>query len=169
LRAVAHGWRQEALAKNAQEVAELGKELYGRIAKLGEHWMSVGDRLGKAVDAYNSATATLETRVLVSARRFRELKAAAEGVEIEMPGQIERVPRQVQGVEMVAANDAGSDGREAKSEKRRARSEEREAKSEKRRGDVSERRIDISDDLVLRRVRTAYRRQRPLPVAACAL
>lgn len=106
LRAVAYGWRQEALAKNAQEVADLGKELYGRIAKLGEHWISVGDRLGKAVDAYNSATSTLETRVLVSARRFRDLKAAPEGVEVEVPAQVERVPRQVQGVEMVAANES---------------------------------------------------------------
>jgi DNA recombination protein RmuC len=105
LRAVAYGWRQEALAKNAQEVAELGKELYERIAKLGEHCISVGERLGKAVDAYNSAMATLETRVLVSARSFRDLKAAAEGVEVEVPAQVERVPRQVQGVEMVAANE----------------------------------------------------------------
>jgi DNA recombination protein RmuC len=108
LRTVAYGWRQEALAKNAQEVADLGKELYGRISKLGEHWVSLGDRLGKAVDAYNCATSTLETRVLVSARRFRELKAAGEGVEIEMPAQIERVPRQVQGLELLAANDVVS-------------------------------------------------------------
>src|SRR5206468_12218875 len=53
LRAVAYGWRQEALAKNAQEVADLGWLLYERIAKLGEHWANVGDKLGKAVDAYN--------------------------------------------------------------------------------------------------------------------
>jgi DNA recombination protein RmuC len=82
--------------------------LYGRISKLGEHWVSLGDRLGKAVDAYNCAKSTLETRVLVSARRFRELKAAGEGVEIEMPAQIERVPRQVQGLELLAANDVVS-------------------------------------------------------------
>jgi DNA recombination protein RmuC len=108
LRAVAYGWRQEALAKNAQEVADLGKELYARIAKLGEHWISVGDRLGKAVDAYNSATTTLETRVLVSARRFRDLKSASDCVEIEAPAPIDRVPRQIQGVDLLAANE--SDG-----------------------------------------------------------
>jgi DNA recombination protein RmuC len=108
LRAVAYGWRQEALAKNAQEVADLGKELYARIAKLGEHWINLGDRLGKAVDAYNSATSTLETRVLVSARRLRDLKAA-EGVEIDVPAQVERLPRQVQAVEMVAANETVRD------------------------------------------------------------
>jgi len=107
LRAVACGWQQEALAKNAQEVGDLGRELFGRIAKLGEHWINVGDRLGKAVDAYNCATSTLETRVMVSARRFRDLKAAPESVEIEALVPIERVPRQLQAVELVAANDGG--------------------------------------------------------------
>jgi DNA recombination protein RmuC len=103
LRAVAYGWRQEALAKNAQEVADLGKRLYERIAKLGEHWVNVGDRLGKAVDAYNSATTTLETRVLVSARRFQELGAGTEGVEVEAVAAIERVPRRLQAGELLAA------------------------------------------------------------------
>ncbi|WP_205617524.1 DNA recombination protein RmuC [Pelomicrobium methylotrophicum] len=93
LRAVAYGWRQEALARNAQEVADLGRQLYERIAKLADHWANVGDKLGKAVDAYNSATSTLETRVLVSARRLRDLKAAPEGVEIEAIEPVELTPR----------------------------------------------------------------------------
>lgn len=109
LRAVAYGWKQEALAKNAQEVADLGKELFARIAKLGEHWIQLGDRLGRAVEAYNSATGTLESRVLVSARRFRDLKAAPEGAAIEPATPIERMPRQVQAVELLAANDSESD------------------------------------------------------------
>ncbi len=96
LRAVAYGWRQEALAKNAQEVADLGRQLYERIAKLGEHWANVGDKLGKAVDAYNSATATLESRVLVSARRLRDLKAAPEDTEIEAIEPVERTTRALQ-------------------------------------------------------------------------
>jgi len=98
LRAVAYGWRQEALARNAEEIAELGKQLYERVAKLGEHWANVGDKLGKAVDAYNSnsATSTLESRVLVSARRLRELKAGAEDVEIEVIEPVERAARGVQ-------------------------------------------------------------------------
>jgi DNA recombination protein RmuC len=96
LRAVAYGWRQEALARNAQEVADLGRQLYERITKLAEHWSNVGDRLGKAVDAYNSATATLETRVLVTARRLRDLKAAPEGVEIEAIEPVERTARALQ-------------------------------------------------------------------------
>jgi DNA recombination protein RmuC len=102
LRAVAYGWRQEALAKNAQEVAELGKELYARLAKLGEHWTRLGDRLGSVVEAYNSATGALESRVLVSARRFRDLKAAGEGVEMDVLAPVERVPRRVGAVEFVS-------------------------------------------------------------------
>lgn len=102
LRAVAYGWRQEALAKNAQEVAELGKELYARLAKLGEHWARLGERLGSAVEAYNSATGALESRVLVSARRFRDLKAAGEGVEMGVLAPVERVPRRVGAVEFVS-------------------------------------------------------------------
>lgn len=101
LRAVAYGWRQEALARNAQEVADLGRQLYERIAKLGEHWATVGDRLGKAVDAYNAATGTLESRVLVSARKLRELKAAPEDLEIDALEQIDRTPRALQAVEIV--------------------------------------------------------------------
>lgn len=122
LRAVSYGWRQEALAKNAQEVADLGKQLYERVAKLSEHWSSVGDRLGKAVDAYNSATATLESRVLVSARRFLDLKAAPVDVEVVPVEPLERVPRRLQAAELLAptpatavasettANAAGSTG-----------------------------------------------------------
>jgi len=103
--AVAYGRRQEALARNAQEVADLGRQLYERIAKLGEHWASVGDKLGKAVDAYNSATSTLESRVLVSARRLRELKAGAEGMEIEVIGPVERA---VQAVALSAVPSEGN-------------------------------------------------------------
>jgi len=105
LRAVAYGWRQEALARNAQEVADLGRQLYERIAKLGEHWATVGDRLGKAVDAYNAATGTLESRVLVSARRLRELKAAPEDLEIDALEQIDRAPRVLQAAELASRVD----------------------------------------------------------------
>ena len=102
LRAVAYGWRQEALAKNAQEVADLGRQLYERIAKLGEHWANVGDKLGRAVDAYNSASSTLESRVLVSARRLRDLKAAPEDAEIETLEPLDRTPRVLQAAELAA-------------------------------------------------------------------
>lgn len=96
LRAVAYGWRQESLAKNAQEVTDLGRELYERIASLAGHWSDVGGRLDKAVEAYNKSVGTFESRVLVSARRMRDLKAAPEDLEIEPIEPIERAIRPVQ-------------------------------------------------------------------------
>jgi DNA recombination protein RmuC len=109
LRAVAYGWRQEALARNAQEVAALGRQLYERIATLAGHWGEVGDRLSKAVEAYNRSVATLESRVLVSARRFSELQAAPEGVAIDTPDQIDHSTRAMQAPELAAtvARDEG--------------------------------------------------------------
>jgi DNA recombination protein RmuC len=102
LRAVAYGWRQEALAQNAQEVADLGKQLYERIAKLADHWSDVGSRLNKAVEAYNSASATLETRVLVSARRFQELSAAPQDVSIVNIELVDHSARALQAPELTA-------------------------------------------------------------------
>jgi DNA recombination protein RmuC len=96
LRAVSYGWRQEALAKNAQQVAELGKQLYERIATMADHWDTVGDRLNMAVKSYNEAVASLETRVLVSARRLRELKAGADDVEIPVIEPIDLAARKLQ-------------------------------------------------------------------------
>jgi DNA recombination protein RmuC len=105
LRAVAYGWRQEALAANAQEVAALGKQLYERIATLVSHWNDVGARLDRAVEAYNASVATLESRVLVSARRLRDLKAAPEGVELEPIEPVERTARALQVVELAPSTD----------------------------------------------------------------
>ena len=96
LRAVHYGWRQEKLAQNAEEVAKLGKELYDRIRTLSGHWSEVGDRLGKAVEAYNRSTSTLESRVIVSTRRFKDLKVGACDSEIVPLKQIEVIPRIVQ-------------------------------------------------------------------------
>ena len=81
------------LSTNLQEVAELSKQLYERIVNLAGHWTDVGNRLDKAVEAYNKSVATLESRVLVSARKLRELKAAPEDVEIDLIGPIEKMVR----------------------------------------------------------------------------
>ncbi|HNZ38243.1 MAG TPA: DNA recombination protein RmuC, partial [Candidatus Latescibacteria bacterium] len=94
LRAVSYGWRQEDIAKSAEEIAALGKELYDRIANMADHLDRLGDRLKSAVDSYNKAIGSFETRVLVSARRFKELKAAA-GNEIKEIPQLDIVPRTV--------------------------------------------------------------------------
>ena len=109
LRAVAYGWRQEALAKNAQQVAALGRQLYERIAGLAGHWTDLGDRLRQAVDAYNKSVTTLESRVLVSARRLRDLGAGSETVDIEEMPQVERVPRGMQAAELALARPQGED------------------------------------------------------------
>ena len=99
LRAVAYGWKQEALAENAQRISELGKELYERLAGVADHWSDLGRHLGNVVGAYNKAVASLESRVLVTARRFRDLKAAPEGKEIKDLSPVESAPRQLQAPE----------------------------------------------------------------------
>jgi DNA recombination protein RmuC len=76
LRAVAYGWRQEQIAKSAQQVSDLGSQLYERVRTFLGHLVDVGKRLDSTADAYNKAVGSLESRVLPSARRFRELGAA---------------------------------------------------------------------------------------------
>lgn len=93
LRAVAYGWKQESLSRHAEQVSELGHELYKRIIDMSDHWMRMGRSLASSVDAYNKATGSLETRVLVTARKFKEMGAASSSLEIEEMEMIEKTPR----------------------------------------------------------------------------
>jgi DNA recombination protein RmuC len=87
LRAIALTWKQESLSKNAREISQLGEELNDRIAIFCDHWNRVGKNLNAAVEAFNQSGASLESRVLVSARKLKEIgqiqKEVPEAIQIE--------------------------------------------------------------------------------------
>jgi DNA recombination protein RmuC len=92
-RTVAYGWRQEQSAKNAQEIAELGRDLFRRMAVMVDHMGKVGDSIGRSVKTYNEMIGSVESRVLPQARKFKELGAGDAGIDIVSPAQIEAAPR----------------------------------------------------------------------------
>ena len=114
LRAVAYGWRQEVLAENAQRISALGREMYERVVILADHFDGVRKGLDAAIQAYNRAAGSLESRLLVSARRFQDLGAGGDA-EVGPVEMIDRAPRQLTlgGVEedadAVPAGDEASD------------------------------------------------------------
>ena len=99
LRAISYGWRQEKIAKSAQEISNLGKTLYERIKKLVEHFCDIKKGLDKTVDSYNKAVGSFENRVLISARKFKEL-GVSSSEEIEVIEPIDKVTRDVRLLEI---------------------------------------------------------------------
>jgi DNA recombination protein RmuC len=101
LRAVAYGWSQEQIAQNYQAIGKLGRDLYDRIRTLAENFGRVGASLDSAVENYNKAVGTLEGRVLVSARKFKELQPGTDR-EIEFLEAVEKKSRVIQASELAA-------------------------------------------------------------------
>lgn len=104
LRAVAYGWRQEAIAENARKISELGAELYKRITAMADHFSSLGKALDNAVRHYNNAIGSLESRVLVTARKFAELKSSPDEIQIEPLNQVDSLPRKIQTPDLLIDN-----------------------------------------------------------------
>lgn len=102
-KAVAYGWRAEEQARNAEDVAKLGKELYKRLSVMGGHAASVGKALDAAVSRYNQFVGSLESQVMVSARRFEDLKVDHEGKELPELNAVEQSPRALSRPELLNA------------------------------------------------------------------
>ena len=94
LKAAAYGWRQESVSKNAEAIADLGRQLYDRIANFAEHLDKVGRGLESASKSYNSAVGSFETTLLPGARKFNELGAKGTK-ELPAPSAVETAPREV--------------------------------------------------------------------------
>jgi DNA recombination protein RmuC len=94
LYAVAHGWRERDFTENAERIREVGKELYERVVNMHGHVAKLGRELGGAVSAYNSAVGSLESRVLVSARKFRDLQQSPSR-EMEVLDTVDAAPRKL--------------------------------------------------------------------------
>lgn len=112
VKAIAYGWRQEKLNDNAREIAKLGKELYGRLATMCGHMDRMGSNLQSAVSNYNAFVGSLESRVLPSARRFRDLEVEDSGQEISEMRPVELMPRKIQAEPETALLEASPDPQE---------------------------------------------------------
>lgn len=96
LRAVAYGWRQEALAENAEQIRVVGEDLYERLSTFADHLGRLGSSLNNSVVSYNKAVGSFDSRVLPGARKFKDM-GIQEKKELPEPDQVERLPRSIQG------------------------------------------------------------------------
>ncbi len=92
LKAVSYGWRQEQMAANAQEVSKLGKDLYDRLRTFTNYFADIGRGLDRALESYNKGVGSLEARVLVTARKFKE-RGALAGNDIDVLEPIDKSTR----------------------------------------------------------------------------
>jgi DNA recombination protein RmuC len=105
LKAVASGWQQQALAWNAEEIQNLGRELYDRLATMVEHLEAVGRNIKQAADGYDRFVGSLEQKVLPSARRFRDLGVSSTK-QLDTPDQLSLTLRKVRKEELTGSTAA---------------------------------------------------------------
>ena len=101
LRTVAFTWQQDALSQSARELLDLGRELYARLGTLGGHTAKLGRSLQSSVEAYNAMVGALESRVLVTARRMRELEVVTDALDVLEP--VRTGPRPLTAQELIDA------------------------------------------------------------------
>ncbi len=106
LRSVAFGWRQESLARDARDIAALGREVYDRLSTMGGHMAALGRSLKSAVDSYNKGIGSLETRVLVTARKLAAYQMT--DVDLTAAAQVDVTPRHLEAPELVDSAAAAS-------------------------------------------------------------
>ena len=107
LRAIALGWGEERVADDARRIGKLGSELYERLGKMTDHLCRLGRQLDGVVGTYNETVGSFESRVLVSARRFREHGIESDR-ELPAPSSLERSARAPQTVELPASGDVAA-------------------------------------------------------------
>jgi DNA recombination protein RmuC len=116
LRAVAYGWQQEALSRDARQIGDLGRRLYESVGRLADRFDRLGSRLRASIDAYNDAVGALEGGVLTKARRFKDFHLGGDD-DLDALEPIHRIPRILQAPELTAGlrsgHAAGSNGLEA--------------------------------------------------------
>jgi len=108
LRTASYAWQQEALSRNARAVFELGKELYERLGTMGQHVDELGRALTNAIKSYNRTVGSLETRVLVSARKLNELGVVETSLDAPQP--VEESPRTPSAAELTTEDHPDDEG-----------------------------------------------------------
>jgi DNA recombination protein RmuC len=92
LKAIAYGWQQEQVTKSAQEISNLGKEMFERFSIVLEHFSKTGIAIKKAVESYNEGVRSMESRLIPSIRKFKELGISSQK-EIVALSEIGQMPK----------------------------------------------------------------------------